>query len=64
MIKTFKVERVLAWLIRNGGVDPAVIEEAVTSANTMKLGEAIPLTGDNEPLRRVFVQEQARRLSR
>jgi len=56
--------RVLAWLLRNEGVDPEAIERAVASALSMRLGELVPLDGENAPLRRAFINEQMRMLTR
>lgn len=61
-IKNVCVERVLAHLLRNEGVEPGAIERAVSSAVTMKLGEVTTLTGGDEELRRAFVWMQSGRL--
>jgi hypothetical protein len=53
-----RMERVLAWLLRNEGVPPEAIERAVASARDMRLGEEITLTGEDAPMRRAFVFEQ------
>lgn len=65
MIPAERVERLLAWLLRNEGVEPEVIERAVESARFLRVGESIALMGDAQaPMRRAFVQEQSRLLAR
>lgn len=62
MVPEQRLQRVLAWLVKEEGVDPAAIERACESARTMRLGEYTSLDGD--PLRRAFVMEQAERALR
>lgn len=53
------VARILAWLMRNEGVDAEAIERAVLSALAMRPGEMVTLTGGaGELLRRAFVDGQ------
>lgn len=49
-------------LMRNEGVDPVAIQRAVSSARSMKVGESICLTGDDEILRQAFVYQETNRL--
>jgi ABC-type xylose transport system substrate-binding protein len=66
-VKGINVERTLAWLMRNEGVPADAIERAVTSAHNMQLGESVTLSGTDDAqatLRRVFVQEQVRRIAK
>lgn len=58
-----KVQRVLAWLMRNEGVEPEAIERAVASAAGMLLAEDITLCDPGASLRRAFVTEQVRCLA-
>jgi hypothetical protein len=57
-VRSTHFARVMAWLLRNEGVDAEAIERAVTSARDMQVGDPVTLTDDNAPMRRAFVNEQ------
>lgn len=59
-----RIERVLAWLIRNERVNPDAISRAVSNAVDMRIGEAVALDGDNQAMREAFVMQESRRLQR
>lgn len=59
MIDDQRIARVLAWLMRNEGVTPEMIERAVESAVDMHISDTVTLTGDDlHAYRRAFVYEQ------
>lgn len=64
MMDEQRVMRLLAWLLRNEGVEPEAVERAVRSAVDMRPGDPVTLEGDGSPLRRAFVFEQTGRLFR